>query len=163
MNRQAALDALVREAITIVSVAHAQEVARAFGETLDGIGCPPRPLRELAAEAVLDRERDFVMSIPDGDRPAVSMGELAWRLALRRELYTNADHATGSPYSSGQKHLLFVAHRAAIRLAWSQGGRASVDALRERNRHIPRRMFEEAITLGDGRVVGRMLDRAIDG
>lgn len=166
MTRTEAIDFLVQYAVTIIDARKAVELVRVLGfRSLDDVSIEPRPTGELALEiSTFDQQRErtaVAMESQVADLPAVFVADLAAKLALARGMYENIDHAKGSPYSSGQKHLAFVAHRAAIRLAWSFGRAEGVRELRERRagRMIPRRMFEEKLLFAAGYEGGRIVEK----
>lgn len=163
MNRDAALDCLAQEGVFMVSPEHAQEVAKAFGATLDDIGIEPTPADQLALAPLSTQHPNETggsvrikhgrggtprLGIPGAK--AVWMYQLSAMLGLHFGLYGNVDHAMASPYHKPQSECRYISCRGAIRLARHFGGPDAVRALKERNPWIEAKLWTEHPFTGTG-------------
>lgn len=162
MTRDEALDCLAQEGVFMVSPEHAQEVARAFGLTLDDVGIEPAPADILALAPLstnhplsgsgvrIKHERAGVPRLGIPGQKAVWMWQLSATIALHFGLYGNIDHAMASPYHKPESECRYISIRGALRLARHFGGNDAVRGLRERNPWIARNLLQETPFTGTG-------------
>lgn len=151
MDRNDALDFIVRHGVFMIAPDKAEEVARAFGVTLDTIGVEPTTADVLASAPLYRRDAGSVrIKAGHAHDRAVLTFQLAATLALHFGLYGSLDHALASPYHKAQSECRYIACRGAIRLAHHFGGPDAVRALRERNPWMEVRLFREKLYTGTG-------------
>jgi hypothetical protein len=164
VTRNDALDCIAREGVFMVSPEHAEEVAKAFGVTLDKIGIVPTPADQLALAPLGQFDKSAVrikagrngsptFGIPGAK--AVWMYQLAATLALHFGLYKSIDHAMQTPWHKPQSEARYIGGRAAVRLAMYFEGREATITLRERNPFLPDQLFHEDLFTGTGQVAKR--------
>ncbi len=162
MTRDDALDCLAREGVFMVAPEHAQDVARAFGVTLDEIGIEPTSADRLAlvpvaqfsnAEVRIKAGRNGSPQFGIAGAKAVLMYQLAATLGVHFGLYGSIDHAMQTPFHKPQSEARYISGRAAVRLARLFGGPEAVAALRERNPFLMPQLFTETPYTGGREVL----------